>query len=76
MENTAHIIHQAVRGLLRDDLDPEINIETTPIAELGIDSLDFFELLINLEDEHGIKIEIDELTPEISAGDIIALAQE
>ena len=36
----------------------EIDAETT-FAELGIDSLDVAELVMNLEDEFGISLEMD-----------------
>ena len=53
------IIREAFRALLRQDFEGEI--DRTPLAELGIDSLDFFEALIALEERHGLVIPIEKL---------------
>lgn len=71
MENE-RVIREAFRGLLRTDLD--YNIDGTPLAELGIDSLDFFEALIELEEQHGLKIPIEKLDGNLTLADIFALA--
>ena len=43
------------KGNFFDDVKPE-----RTFSELGIDSLDTVELLMNLEDEIGIEIELDQ----------------
>lgn len=43
-------------------------------AELGIDSLDTVELLMNLEDETGIEIELDQKIETV--GELVALVEE
>ena len=53
------IIREAFRALLRQDFEGDI--DRTPLAELGIDSLDFFEALIALEERHGLVIPIEKL---------------
>ena len=47
MKNTEYIIRNELLKLLRDDI--ETDIDNTPIAELGIDSLDFFEMLLQIQ---------------------------
>jgi acyl carrier protein len=53
------IIRETFRALLRQDFEGDI--DHTPLAELGIDSLDFFEALIALEERHGFAIPIEKL---------------
>lgn len=56
--------------------DPQDNIDDTPISELGIDSLDFFEIILHLEEEFGIKIPIEELDDKVTLRAIIASLDE
>jgi acyl carrier protein len=58
MEREA-IVRETFRALLREDFDGDI--DRTPLAELGIDSLDFFEALIELEEQHDLTIPIEKL---------------
>ena len=56
MEKSAEeIIRTEFRNKLREDIGD--GIDDIPISDLGIDSLDFFEILINLEDEFNIIIQ-------------------
>ncbi len=57
----------------RIDRDPsEIKMEDT-FTELGIDSLDTVELVMNLEDEIGIEIELDQKVETIA--DLVAFIE-
>ena len=71
LQNTEYIIRKELLKLLRDDI--ETDIDNIPIAELGIDSLDFFEMLLQIEEDHGIEIEIDKLDEKITLQTLIAL---
>lgn len=60
------------RTRMRKDL--ESDVEVTPLAELGIDSLDFFEAVMALEERLGCEIPIenlDEATTVISLCEVI-----
>ncbi len=70
-KNVEEIIREEFRSLLRKDFEGDI--DDIPIAELGIDSLDFFEKLIYLEEEFGIDIPVDQLTDSVSIRTMIAL---
>lgn len=59
--------------LLRTD-HPD-GIEKVPLAELGIDSLDFFEKILYLDDEFGITIPIQELDNEITLEDLLTIVK-
>jgi acyl carrier protein len=71
LQNKEYIIREELLKLLRDDI--EMDIDNTPIAELGIDSLDFFEMLLQIEEDHGIEIEIDKLDEKITLQTLVAL---
>ncbi len=47
-------------------------IDDVPLADLGIDSLDFFEKLLILEDEFGIRVPISDLDNEVTLSDILS----
>jgi len=53
-------------------LVPEEIVEETPLAELGVDSLDFFDKVLTLEDEYGIKIDISELDENLTLRDVLS----
>jgi acyl carrier protein len=65
------IIREEFRQLLRDD--HEGDFDEMPLAELGVDSLDFFEVLMILEDEHGIVIPVKELHNTITLKEILQM---
>lgn len=59
------------------NLDPEEITETSSFREdLGVDSLDLFELVMGLEEETGFEIPTEELTNMKTVGDVVAYLQE
>ena len=70
----AEIIRNAIRTFLKGTA-PE-HLDEVPLAQLGIDSLDFFELLIMLEEQHGIDIPIEKLENDLTIGQLIKVADE
>ena len=67
------IIRKTFRSLLRTDFEGDM--DRLPLAELGIDSLDFFEALIDLEEQHGLKIPIEKLDDTVTLLDIFELSR-
>lgn len=67
------IIRKTFRSLLRTDFEGDM--DRIPLAELGIDSLDFFEALIDLEEQHGLKIPIEKLDGTVTLLDIFELSR-
>lgn len=56
------MLFDSIANIIADRTDrdvSEITMDST-FAELGIDSLDTVELLMNLEDEIGMEIELDQ----------------
>lgn len=68
-----NIIRSEFRKLLRDDY--ERNFDELPLASLGVDSLDFFEALMNLEDDHGIVVPVNELHSTITLKELFEIAE-
>lgn len=65
------MVYEAIVKVIseRTDRDPaQIKPEST-FSELGVDSLDTVELVMNLEDELGIEIELDQKVETI--GDLV-----
>jgi len=68
-KHITEVIRAELRDYLRDDFDEDF--DARPIAELGLDSLDFFDLLARLEDEHGLVIDIESLDNEVTLHDLV-----
>lgn len=54
------MVFEKVKEILVDQLgvnEEEINLETNLMDDLGADSLDFFQVVMELEDEFKIKID-------------------
>jgi len=69
---------EQVKPLIAEALnldEAEITLEAMLKDDLGIDSLDAVELIMELEDEFGIKIEDDEAQAFVTVGDIVALLE-
>jgi len=56
------MVLEKIRQILADKIDcePEAITEETKFSDLGIDSLDLTELVMNIEEEFNIALEIDE----------------
>lgn len=68
--DSASIVRNEFKKLL--PADRMEGIDETPLADLGIDSLDFFEKILILDEEFGIKIPISELDNDVTLKDILA----
>lgn len=66
------IVRTEFLKLLREDYQGEV--DDIPLADLGIDSLDFFDKLLYLEDELGIRIPIQELDDKITLRELTDIA--
>ena len=53
-------------GLPRQDLDMD-----APLATLDISSIDMVSLLFEVEDRYGVKIEPDQIAPEMTLGQLV-----
>lgn len=54
------MIFEKIRGIVADQLGIEednINLETSFIDDLNADSLDLFQIIMELEDEFNVKVE-------------------
>lgn len=69
------MVFEAIAKLVADRLECEVS-EIKPesnFREMGIDSLDTVDLLMNLEDELGISIELDQKVETV--GDLVAFIE-
>lgn len=62
------------RTRMRKDL--ERDVEITPLAELGIDSLDFFEAVMALEERLGCEIPIEKLDADTTVRSLCQVIHE
>ena len=53
---------------------PEITMESN-LKELGLDSLDLLEAVIDVEEVLGVKFEDDELVTFVTVGDVVKCAE-
>lgn len=68
-----------IKELLADQLEvevDEITPETNVIDDLGADSLDIAEFIVNIEDEYGIVISEDELQDIVTVGSFADFVEE
>jgi acyl carrier protein len=65
------IIRREIGSLLR--VDHPGDFDDIPLAELGMDSLEFFEAVMILEDDHGIVIPVAELDSTVTLRRILQL---
>jgi acyl carrier protein len=77
------VTHDEVLTLVREHLAEELEIDESRIAEttrfkedLDADSLDLYELVMELEDRYGVKISEEEATRIKSVGDAVSFVLE
>jgi acyl carrier protein len=77
------VTHDEVLTLVREHLAEELEIDESRIAEttrfkedLDADSLDLYELVMELEDRYGVKISEQEATRIKSVGDAVSFVLE
>ncbi len=75
--------HDEVLTLVREHLAEELEIDESRIAEttrfkedLDADSLDLYELVMELEDRYGVKISEEEATRIQTVGDAVSFVLE
>lgn len=68
-----------VEALLRDELlsrasgNIEGDIDDIPFTSLGIDSLEFFEIVYRIEEEFSIELSVDQLKDEITLRTLVEI---
>lgn len=70
---------EKIRMILSEqlNLDPEeITEESSFKDDLGVDSLDLFEMVMGLEDEYGFEIPAEELANLKTVGEVISYLEE
>jgi acyl carrier protein len=77
------VTHDEVLTLVREHLAEELEIDESRIAEttrfkedLDADSLDLYELVMELEDRYGVKISEEEATRIKTVGDAVSFVLE
>ncbi|MEE1002355.1 MAG: phosphopantetheine-binding protein [Acutalibacteraceae bacterium] len=61
------MVEEKVIELLKEKVDAEDITRDTKFADLGIDSLDVAELVMNIEDEFDIEMEMDQSLTTVGA---------
>lgn len=72
-ENLSHYTFEFLKKLISEQCDIEVSFihkESHLIYELNLDSLDFIELIMRIEDEYGINISAENAERINTAGDL------
>ena len=72
------MVLEKIRSLLAEQLDYDINqitADTNIISDLGADSLDVVELMMDVEDEYGINAEEEDLMGIKTVADVVAFIE-
>lgn len=69
------MVFEKVAELIADRIDCDVETITpeTKLSEIGIDSLDTIEMLMNLEDELDVEIELEEKVETV--GELVAFIE-
>lgn len=70
MENTFEIVKKMIAAKL--EIDPAIINLDSSLTEIGLDSLDTFDIIFDAEDKFGIKIPNDQVNV-VTIGDVVSL---
>lgn len=70
-KTSEEIVRDEFRKLLREDFSGDF--DEIPLAELGIDSLEFFEATMILEDDFGIVVPVTDLHGKITLKEILSM---
>jgi len=65
---------EKIREILADqlELDPEEVVESASFRDdLGVDSLDLYELLMSLEEEYGFEVPAEDMAELETVGDVV-----
>lgn len=65
---------EKVRAIISEKLNvdqDEIKLESSIVDDLGADSIDLIELIMNLEEEYGISISDEEAVKLKTVGDVV-----
>ncbi len=65
---------EKVRAIIAEKLNvdqDEIKLESSIVDDLGADSIDLIELIMNLEEEYGINISDEEAVKLKTVGDVV-----
>ena len=77
------LTHEEVLTLIREHLAEELEVDATKISEgtrfkqdLDADSLDLYELVMELEDTYGISVSEEQAAKILTVGDAVAFVLE
>lgn len=68
------MLFEKVRSIISEKLNvdqEEIKMESSIVDDLGADSIDLIELIMNLEEEYGISISDEEAVKLKTVGDVV-----
>lgn len=73
-ETISALVDQAFRERLGPEQTLPDDYTNLPLTRFGFDSLEFFEMIMTLEDEHDIVLIDPELHEDVTLSDMIAMA--
>lgn len=66
---------EKLQSIISDVLDAdvgELRMETEFVRDLGVDSLEIFQIVIGIEEKFDIALEEEEITAIVTVGDVVA----
>jgi acyl carrier protein len=73
------MILEKIKAIIVDQLgveEEEVTLEASLIDDLGVDSLEIFEIVMSLEEEFGIEIPNEDIENIKTTGEIVRYIQE
>lgn len=71
----AEQVVEKIRDIARTTFGLELEDETKPIKEFGLDSLALIDIVMGLEEHFGCQLPLEKLPPDPTVKDFVALVQ-
>lgn len=70
-----NLANEVIANFTKIAKNKEVTLESN-VKELGLDSLDIVDLLMDMEEKYGIEFENEEMTSLVTVGDVVKAIEE